>query len=445
MNIRVILICFSIGMVISVSAQVKPEKWDLATCINYALVNNIQIQKSRIGLEQTHVDVKQAKAQLYPNLSASVGQNFTNRPFLVADDVRAADDVRTNTYRGNYGVSSSLTLFNGGILLKNIKQQKLQEEASGYAILEAEKNIEIAILQVYMQILYATEAVNVNKETVKTSQYQRDRGEALMRAGSISKVDLAQLEAQLSSDKYLLVNAENTLSLAKLRLKQLLELKLEEEIDIIIPQINEQDILRPLSNLSNIYQVSLNVMPQMKISRLNTNITEIGTEMAKGGYFPKVSLSASAGTSHLSGSYLSFEDQLRNNFSDGVGLTVNIPVFTNRTNKSAVERAQLNEKTAQLNLQETEKNLLAEIETVYQDALSAQSRYVAASESVRALQISYDLFEQQFNLGMRNTLDLLTEKNNLLTALQNQLQAKYLSIMNVQLLNLYQDLPIEIK
>ena len=417
----------------------KPEKWDLATCINYALANNIQIQKSKIGLEQSNIDVKQAKAQLYPNLSASVGQNFINRPFLVADDVRA------NTYSGNYGVSSSMTLFNGGILLRNIKQQKLQKEASSYAILEAEKNIEIAILQVYMQILYATEAVNVNKETVNTSQYQRDRGETLMRAGSISKVDLAQLEAQLSSDKYLLVNAENTLRLAKLRLKQLLELRLEEEIDIVIPQINEQDILRPLSDLSDIYQVSLSVMPQMKISRLNTDITGIGTEMAKGGYFPKVSLSASAGTSHLSGGYLSFEDQLRNNFSDGVGVTVNIPVFTNRTNKSAVERARLNEKTAQLNLQEAEKNLLAEIETVYQDALSAQSRYIAASESVRALQISYHLFEQQFNLGMRNTLDLLTEKNNLLAAMQNQLQAKYMSIMNIQLLNLYQDLPIEIK
>ena len=439
MNIRIILISFSIGIAVSVSAQVKPGKWDLAACIHYALANNIQIQKSKISLEQTHIDIKQAKAQLYPNLSASVGQNFTNRPFLVTDDTRA------NTYSGNYGVSSSMTLFNGGVLLKNIKQQKLHEESKGYAILEAEKNIEIAILQVYMQILYAAEAVHVNSETVKTSQYQRDRGEALMKAGSISKVDLAQLEAQLSSDKFLLVNAENTLRLAKLQLKQLLELKLEEEIDIVIPQIDEQDILRPLSNLPDIYRVSLNVMPQMKISRLNTNITGIETDMAKGGYFPKVSLSASAGTNHLSGSYLSFEDQLRNNFSDGVGLTVNIPVFTNRTNKSAVERAQLNEKTAQLNLKEAEKNLLVEIETVYQDALSAQSRYVAASESVRALQVSYDLFEQQFSLGMRNTLELLTEKNNLLTALQNQLQAKYTSIMNVQLLNLYQDLPIEIK
>ena len=439
MNIRTFIICFLISVTIPVFAQKKPEKWDLATCINYALVNNIQIQKSKINLEQSNVNVKLAKAQLYPNLSASVGQNFINRPFLLADDEQA------NTYRGNYGVSSSMTLFNGGILVRNIRQQKLQEEVSNYAILAAEKNIEMAILQVYMQILYATEAINVNKETVKTSQYQRDRGEALLQAGSISKVELAQLEAQLSSNKYLLVSAENTLSLAKLQLRQLLELKLEDEIDIVIPQIKEQEILKPLPDLVSIYQVSLNVMPQLKSSRLNTDITKIGTEIAKGGYYPKVSLTASAGTSHFSESFLSFGDQLRDNFNDGVGVTVNIPIFTNRGNKSAVESARLNERTAKLNLQEAEKNLLAELETVYQDALSAQSQYISASENVRALQISYNLFEQQFNLGMRNTLDMLTEKNNLLVALQNQLQAKYMSIMNAQLLNLYQDLPIEIK
>ena len=438
MNIRTFILSFLITITIPAWAQEKPEKWDLATCINYALANNIQIQKSKINLEQSDISLKLAKAQLYPDLNASIGQNFTNRPFLVSDG-------ETNSYRGNYGISSSMTVFNGGILQKNIKQQKMLGEMSQYAILAAEKNIEMAILQIYMQILYATDAINVYKETVKTSQYQKDRGEALLQAGSISKVELAQLNAQLSSNEFLLVNAENTLALARLRLKQLLELKLDDEINIVIPKIDEQEILKPLANLANIYQISLNVMPQMKRSRLNADISKIETEIAKGGYYPKVSLNASAGTSHISNGYLSFEDQLRDNFNDGVGVTVNIPIFTNRRNKSAVESARLSEKSAQLDLQEAEKNLLAELETVYQDALSAQSQYISATENVKALQVSYDLFEQQFSLGMKNTLDMLTAKNNLLSAMQNQLQAKYMSIMNAQLLNLYQDLPIEIK
>ncbi len=437
MNIRIFIIAFLTSIVLPVWAQEKPEKWDLATCVNYALTNNIQIQKSRISLEQSDINLKLAKAQLHPDLNASVGQNFTNRPFLVSDG-------DANSYRGNYGISSSMTLFNGGILLKNIKQQKMFSEMSNYAILAAEKNVEMSILQTYMQILYATDAVNVYKETIKTSQYQKSRGDAFLQAGSISKVELAQLEAQLSSNEFLLVNAENTLSLARLRLKQLLELKLEDEMDIVIPEIDDREVLKPLAELANIYQIALNVMPQIKSARLNVDINKIETKIAKGGYYPKVSLNASAGTSHVSEGYLSFEDQLRDNFNDGAGVTVNIPIFTNRRNKSAVESARLNEKTAQLDLQEAEKNLLTELETVYQDALSAQSQYVSATENVKALQISYDLFEQQFSLGMKNMLDMLTAKNDLLSAMQNQLQAKYMSIMNAQLLNLYQDLPVSL-
>jgi outer membrane protein len=437
MNIQTFIISFLITLVIPVWAQEKPEKWDLAACINYALANNIQIQKSKISLEQSDINLKLAKAQLHPDLNASVGQNFTNRPFLISEG-------EANSYRGNYGISSSMTLFDGGILLKNIKQQKLLSEVSSYAILAAEKSIEMAILQNYIQILYATDAITVYKETIKASQYQRDRGEALLQAGSISKVELAQLQAQLSSNEFLLVSAENTLALACLRLKQLLELKLEDNIDIVIPEIDDGEILKPLADLANIYRISLEVMPQMKSSRLNVDINKIETEIAKGGYYPRISLNASAGTSHVSDGYLSFEDQLRDNFNDGVGVTVNIPIFTNRRNKSAVESARLNEKNAQLDLQEAEKNLLTELETVYQDALSAQSQYVSATENVKALQVSYDLFEQQFSLGMKNTLDMLTAKNELLAATQNQLQAKYMSIMNAQLLNLYQDLPISL-
>jgi outer membrane protein len=423
-----------------VSAQDKPAVWDLNTCIEYALENNIQVRKSKVNLEISEVNTKQAQAQLYPNLSASISQNVTNRPWLIDQET-----ARTNSYTGSYGINASMTLFNGGRLVKNIRQQKLQEETSQYAVLEVEKNIEMSILRVYMQILYSQEAVNVYRVTMEASRYQRDRGAALLAAGMISKVDLAQLEAQLSSDKYQLISSENMLSIAKLQLKQLLELNINDEMQIVIPEIGEEFVLSPLPDLFYVYSKALDVMPEMRSSRLNLDIMGLETEKARAGYLPRVSLSASIGTNHLSGSNLSFEDQLRNNFSDGIGLNVSIPVFTNRENKSAVEKARLNEVNAMLDLANAEKDLLQEVESVYLDALTSQNQYMAATEQVRALEESYVLIEQQFNMGMRNTLELLTEKNNLLSAQQSQLQAKYTSIMNSQLLNLYQDLPIDIK
>lgn len=418
-------------LVTNLAAQEKPKRWDLTNCINYALQNNIQIQKSKIILETNSVSTKQAKAQIFPNLSATVGQNFTNNPF-----------IPSTTYSGNYSINSSMTLFDGGKIQKNIQQQKLTEQASQYDLQNSQKNIQMSILQTYLQILYADESVKINQATVRVSEYQQTRGEELLKAGSISKADFAQLQSQYSTDKYQQVVAENTLSTDKLQLKQLLELAATDELNVVILELSDVDILKPLPSLQSIYANALNAMPTIKSSKLGIQVAGLETEKAKTGYLPTISLSAGIGTSHGSSN---IGDQLKDGLYQGIGLSVSIPIFNNRETKSTVEKAILSEKTSKLNLQDTEKTLLKDIESAYQDAISAQSQYAAAGEKVKALQTSYDLIDQQYKLGMKNTLELLTEKNNLLTAQQNMIQAKYLSIMNTQLLNIYQDLPIEIK
>jgi len=319
------------------------------------------------------------------------------------------------------------------------------EEVGQFNVQYSEKLIQFSILQSYLQILYAAESVNIDSATVEVSKYQLERGGSLLKAGSISQVDLAKLESQYSSDKYLLVVAMNTLETQKLNLKQLLELSVKDQLNITIPTLNDLDILKPLPQLQSVYETSLSVMPQLKSGKLNIQVAGLEIEKSKAGYLPKINMNASIGTNHSTLSSYNFGQQLQDGYNNGIGLTVSIPIFTNRTTKSAVESSMLSEKTTRLNLQDTEKSLLTEIESIYQDAISAQSQYVSATEKVKALQTSYDLIEQQFNLGLKNTLELLTERNNLLSAKQSLIQAKYLSIMNMQLLNVYQDLPLEIK
>jgi len=410
-----------------------PEKWTLSACIDYALKNNIQIQQAKISYQSNQISTQQAKAQLLPNLSASINQNVGYNP---------AGSL--GTYTGSYGVSSNMTLFDGGQIIKNIEQQKLLEQAGGFSIIASEKTIQMSILQVFTKILYADEAVKVYEETVKASEYQLSRGQEMYKAGSISKSDLAQLESQLSSDKYQLVVAQNTLSSSTLELKQLLELNPGENINVEIPELSNVNILKPVGSLQTIYETSLQVMPQIKNTNINVQISAIETSKAKASFLPKVSLNGSASTGHTSNSTYNIGTQLSDGFYAGVGVSVSIPIFTNRENKSTLEKAKLNEKTVKLEKLDTEKSLLKEIESVYQEALSAQSQYVAAVEKVKALETSYNLIQQQYNLGIKNTLDLLTEKNNLLSAKQSMMQAKYLSIMYIQLLNLYQDIQVEI-
>ena len=431
---RTLIIGLSIGLLAAgVQAQEKPAEWTLRSCLDYALANNIQIKKSRVnelsGLEDTEL----AKAQLFPSLSASVTQGFVNYPSSDAE-----------SYTGNYAVNANWTLFDGGQRSKTIKQQKLQNEVDKLSTEQSEDDIQIAIVQTYLQVMYAMESVKINENTVETSKAERDRAEELYKAGSISSVDLAQLESQYSTDKYQLVVAQTNLDNYKLQLKQLLELDITEDISLNMPDVDESEVVTPLPDKESIYQTSLAVMPQIRSSELSIEVAELEKQKANAAYWPTLSMNAGIGTGHLSGTNYTFGSQIWNKFNESVGLTINIPIFANREKKTAYNKAQLAITTSQLDLLNAQKDLLQTVEGIYLDATSAQSQYVSAVERLSYIEQSFKLTEEQFFLGMKNTLEMLTEKNNLLSAQQEVLQSKYMAIMSIQLLNIYQKKPVDI-
>ena len=418
----------------AVKAQELPTRWTLKACLDYALANNIQVKKSKVAYQSGLEDTEQAKAQLFPSLTASVTQGFVNYP--------SSDVQKNNSYSGNYAVNANWKLFDGGQRQQAIKQQKLQDEINELAIEESEENIQIALVQTYMQVLYALEAVRINQQTVEVSTAQRDRAVELLRAGSISKVDLAQLESQLSTDKYQLVTAQTSLDNYTLQLKQLLELDITQDIELEVPELTEEEVMSPLPDKQTIYNTSLAVMPVVKSSEKEIQVAELGVKKAKGAFLPSLSMNAGIGTGHLSGTDYAFGSQIWNSFNESVGLTLSIPIFSNRQYKTAYNKAKHALTTSQLELLNTQKQLLKTVEGIYLDATSSQTQYLSASERLRYVQESYNLVDQQFGLGMKNTVELLTEKNNFLTAQQQQLQAKYMALMSQQLLNIYQHKPI---
>lgn len=433
-------ILFSLSLLCSlwtIAAQEKPTQWTLQACLDYALANNIQIKQSRInelsGLEDTEL----AKAQLFPSLSADITQGYVNYP-----SHNAADN---HSYSGNYSINANWTLFDAGRRNKAIKQQKLQNEMDRLATEESEDDIRIAIVQTYLQVMYAMEAVEINKNTVETAKAERDRAEELYKAGSISAVDLAQLESQYSTDKYQLTVAETNLDNYKLQLKQLLELDISEEIQLAMPEIAESEVVAPLPEKEIIYATSLAVMPQIRNRELAIQSAELEEKRAKAAYWPTLSMNAGVGTGHLSGTNYNFGNKIWNNFNESVGISITIPIFAQRENKTAYNKAKLAITTSQLDLLNTQKELLQEVESAYLDATSAQNQYLSASERLAYVRQSFELTEEQFFLGMKNTLEMLTEKNNLLNAQQEVLQSKYMAIMSIQLLNILQKKPVSIQ
>lgn len=448
---RLTLITLCMVSFIKVSAQSDtvmqqtdslPVQWNLQACIDYALQQNITLRKTRLSAESATVDVKTAKAALFPSLSVSMSQRLVNRPESETSTIINGDNITSSqsktSYNGSYGIDANWTLYNGGKRLNTIKQQKLNNRIARLDVATGENTIEESITQLYMQILYATEAVKVNEATLAVSQAECERAQALFEAGTLAKSDLAQLQAQVSTDKYQLVTAQATVQDYKLQLKQLLELDGEEEMNLYIPTLGDENVLSPLPAKTDIYHAALILRPEIEAGKLSVQASELDLKIARAGYLPTLSLTAGIGTSHANGNDFTFSEQLKQNWNNSLGVSVSIPIFNNRQTKSAVEKARIQIQTSELNLLDNQKTLYKTIENLWLDANSAQKRYAAAIEKLRSTQTSYDLIQEQFNLGMKNTVELLTEKNNLLAARQETLQAKYMALLNLQLLKFYQ-------
>ena len=224
------------------AADSLPARWDLQTCIDYALQHNITIQRNRISAQSTEEDLKTAKAEWFPSLSGNVSQRIVNRPNTDNGTIISGDNITTSqsktSYNGSYGIDANWTLYNGGSRVNGIKQQKLNSRIAELSVAESENSIQENIMQLYMQILYAAEAVKVNEGTLEVSRATFERGKQLYDAGSLSAADLAQLEAQVSNDNYQVVTAQATLQDYRLQLKQLLELDGDYEMQLDMPELD---------------------------------------------------------------------------------------------------------------------------------------------------------------------------------------------------------------
>ena len=415
------------------TAQEASKTWTLQECLDYAYQNNIQVRQSRNNQLSGIEDTKQAKAALFPSLVASTTQSYTNYPSSEVTD--------NNSYTGTYGITAGMTIFEGGKLRTEVKRQKVQNQMDALSVEESVNDIRIAIVQAYMQCLYAADAVRINRSTAEASKAQRDRAEEMLRTGSISRVDFAQLQSQYSSDEYQIVVAGSTLDNYKLQLKQLLELDIMEEMNPAVPGVKEENVLKALPPKNEVYETALKVMPQIRRGELGIEAAKLEEKSARAGFFPSISLSASVGTGHMSNNDFESGSQIWNRFNENVGLTLNVPIFSNRKNRTAVNKAKIALNDSYLEWTSLQKELLRNVESAYLDAVSAQAQYLSAREKEKYARESYELTSEQFRVGVKNTVELITAQNEYSAAQQQVLQAKYLTLLSIELLNIYQGLP----
>lgn len=452
--------------------------WSLEETVKYARVNNLQVRQSELNNGLNQADLQQLKFGRLPSINAGGSYNYNTGSF---QDPVTFTLVTQDAQTGSFQLSASLPLFNGFQQVNQIKQADLDLQAGQQDVLSAQNDITLQLVTSYLNILFADELIKISDLTRNLTQQQLDRTRILFDAGSVAENAVLDLESQLAADELEFINAQNQRDIARLSMMQLLNLPTSEDFHIEVPQIPEPDQNPVLISGDQVFDVASQTLPAIKAADLRVLSAAKALDVARGGYYPRLSLSGGLFSRYSSTSeFLTgrqtindglqrqelgfydeggteavviyvpsiyevpmygdypFFDQLQDNVNKQVGVSLQVPIFNGLQARANVQRAKLQQQNAKINADIARNNLRQTIEQAYVDALAAQRRYVAAKEQLRAAEKNYSNAQLRLNSGVINTVDFNIVANTFRSAQSNLAQAKYEYTFKLKVLDFYQ-------
>ena len=423
----------------SIRAQ---QGWTLDRCIDYALENNIQIRQSDIAAQTRDVDLNTARSNRLPGVSASASQSWSFGRSLTIDNTYA----NTNTASTSFSIGADMTLFAGGRVSGNIQNARLGLDAAMADLERIKDDVRVQVAQAFIQIVYNRSILDVAQGQVTIDSMQVERLTALATIGKASSAEVASQRATLAQSQLSVTQAQNNLNMSILTLTQLLELPSPEGFDVIQPDADAIEFSIPDSP-EQIYAQALDIKPAVKSEEIRLQQAANSIDIAKGGYYPTLSLSAGAGTGYYTSSNRTsdnFGSQMKNNFGPHVGLNLSIPIFSRNNNRNSVRSAQLNMMNQEIQLDNVKKQLYKEIQQAYYNTVSSKSRYESSQEVQTSAQESFELMQAKYEGGKASITEFNESKNRLVTAQADVIKYRYEYLFNTALLEFYRNSSFEL-
>lgn len=425
------LFTFFMGLIcLSANSQTT---WTLKACIDTAFKQNISLNQQQLGSQIEKINLTQSRAARLPNLNMSDVYSLNAGSI---QDPSTSIYSRQNISANDFGINSSVTIFNGGLLLNTIKQNRLLCEAGMLDVEKTKNDILLNVVAGYMQVLMDYEAISVAQAQVDASKVQVRQIQQFVDFGKLAELSLLQIQSQLSSDKLLKVNADNQLLLDKLTLLQLMVVPVRNDFDIPRMELKELFPENPMAP-NEINKISESFLPQIKSASQKTNAALFSLRMAKSGILPKLSLGGAVMTGYTGTNTEQFGNQFKNNFSQQVSLTLAIPIFNNLMVRSMVAIAKINVQNAEWNEKQTRNDVRKSIEMFYTNQVMAGRKLLATQEQMELEKRTYSDMEKKFNVGAMGVTDFLIEKNNYNKAEMLLIQAKYDYVLKAKMVEFY--------
>ena len=430
--------CVTAVLSFPLSTSAQDKQWSLRECCDYAVEHNISIKQQENQCRQQELDLSTAKNSRLPDLSGSVGQNFSFGRGLTAENTYS----NTNTSSTSFSLGTSVPLFTGFQIPNQIKLNQLNLKAATADLEKAKNDIRMQVAEAYVQILYDMEIAEVAHRQIEIDSIQVERLQAYVKNGKAAEAELSQQKATLANSRLTATQADNNTRMAILNLTQLLELPTPDGFSIVRPDLSSVDCCATAANLTPdmIYAEAIGVKPEILSQQLKVKGSEHSIKIAQADNYPTLSLSGGLGTNYYTTSGFpsdAFGKQLKNNFSQYIGLNLNIPIFNRFQTRNNVRKAQIDRENQQLQLDNTKKTLYKDIQQVYYNALNAQSKEKSSEEAVQSSKDAFQLMQAKYENGKATITEFNESKNNYLKSESDLVQARYENLYQHALLEFY--------
>lgn len=447
------------------------EKWDLRKCVEYALEHNITIKQQDIQAKIAELTLKQSRASQIPSLNfgSNLGMN-TGRSIDRTTNQFTTESIWYNSF----SLQSNVDLFNWFSKRNTIAGDLLSSEAAKASVDKLKNDISLNIASAYLQALLAKEQINASKLQILLTSSQLNNTQKLVNAGSLPELNLAELEAQLATDSSTLITAEGTETQSILLLKSILQLDAGVAFDVDAPPVDMIPI-EPIGELQPeaVYQLALKNLPQQQVNKFRLEAARKYSDAAKGLMYPSLSMGASLGSNYssiknssqrvsnfpigtdtiafVSGSNTPvvipkfdtrlsarpYGTQLSDNFSNNIGISLTVPIFNGRQARTNWQKQKLNVENLSLQQDLDNMTLKQDIYKAYTDAVTSLQKFNASTKRVASAQKAFDFAQKRYDVGLLNTIDLLTNQNNLFRARIDRLSAQFDFVFKMKLLEFY--------
>ena len=418
---------------ISMNAQ---NSWTLRQCCDYAIEHNISIKQRDNQRKQRDIQLSTAKNSRLPDLSASASESFSFGRGLTLDNTY----TNRSTNSTSFSLGTTVPLFTGFQIPNQIKLNQLNLEAATKDLEKAKNDIRMQVAQSYVQILYDMEIADVAHRQIAIDSAQVARLEAFVKNGKASQAELSQQQSALAQARLTATQADNNLQLAILSLSQLLELPSPEGFSIVRPATTTPAASPAGLSPDAIYQEALAIKPEVQAEQLRLTASERSIDIAKAGNYPTLNFSAGLQSNYYKTNGMkaeSFASQMKNNFSQYIGLSLNVPIFNRFQTRNSIRSAKIDRENQLLQLENVKKSLYKEIQQVYYNAIAADSKYYSSETAAQSSKDAFTLTQAKYENGKATITEFNEAKNNYLKAESDLVQARYEYLYQTALLDFY--------